>query len=164
MDDAVVSGLVLVVLLVGLAGTLIPILPGILLMWAATVGYGFAVGFGGVAIVVIAITTVLSIVAVALGFALPKRAADASGASSQSQWFAALGAVIGFFVIPVVGVVIGALVGIAASEYGRTNDWEMTKRSTIGVAKGFGISALAQFVIGFLMLLVWLPWGAINAF
>lgn len=164
MDEAVVSGLVLIVLLIGLAGTLIPILPGILLIWGATVGYGIAVGFSGTGIAVVVVSTVLAVVAVALGVVLPKRAADASGASTQSQLFAALGAIIGFFVIPVVGIIIGALIGIAASEYSRTNDWEMTKRSTIGVAKGFGISTLAQFGIGFLMLLVWLPWGATNVF
>jgi len=164
MSDTDFTILFLVVMLVGLAGTLLPILPGIVLMWGATIAYGFAVGFGGVAIPVIIIASLLTIIALASGFVLPKRAAEEAGASNRSQWFAAIGAIIGFFVIPIVGAIIGAVAGIALSEYQRTGDWAATRRSTIGIAKGFGLSALAQFSLGFLMLVVWLAWAATVAF
>lgn len=160
MSDTDISIIVLLVMLVGLAGTLLPVLPGILLMLAAVVGYGFAVGFGAIGVIVVALCVLLSVTAIGLGVALPKKAAADSGASTRSQWAAAAGAIVGFFVIPVVGVVIGALVGIALSEYAITNDWAATRRSTIGIAKGFGLSTLAQFAIGFLMMLLWLGWAS----
>ncbi len=164
MTDGEATILVLVVLLVGLAGTLLPILPGILLMWAATIGYGFAVGWSGTGIAVVVVSTLLSAAAIAAGVVLPKKAAEDSGASTRSQIAAAIGAVIGFFVIPVVGIVIGAIAGIAISEYLITKDWELTKQSTIGIAKGFGLSTLAQFMLGFGILVVWSGWAAVVNF
>lgn len=160
MSDTTATILVLIVMLIGLAGTLLPILPGILLMWAAAIGYGFAVGWSGAGVAVVVLSTLLSGLAIVLGVVLPKRAAEESGASTRSQIAAAVGAIIGFFVIPVIGIVIGAIVGIALSEYLITNDWELTKQSTIGIAKGFGLSTVAQFMIGFAILVLWSGWAA----
>jgi uncharacterized protein YqgC (DUF456 family) len=159
MTDSTASVLILLVLLVGLAGTLLPVLPGILLMWAGVISYGFFVGFDAIGIVVIVLATALTIAAIALGVILPKRAAADSGASWKSQVAAAIGAVIGFFVIPVVGIIVGAIVGIAIAEYWSTQDWELTKQSTIAIAKGFGLSTLAQFAIGFMILVMWVTWA-----
>lgn len=161
MTDGEATILVLMMMLVGLAGTLLPILPGILLMWAGTIVYGFSVGWGGTGITVVLLSTALTIAALIAGVMLPKRAAEDSGASRRSQWAAAIGAIIGFFVIPVIGIVIGAVVGIGASEYLITRDWELTKQSTMATAKGFGISALAQFMIGFSILLLWSGWAGV---
>ncbi len=160
MSDVEVSAVVLVLMLVGLAGTLLPVLPGILLMLGAVIGYGVVLEFGAIGVIVVVLCILLALLAIALGVVLPQRAATESGASTRSQWAAAGGAIIGFFVIPVVGAIVGALVGIAMSEYMLTNDWEATRRSTIGIAKGFGLSTLAQFAIGFVMLLLWLAWAA----
>ena len=71
-----------------------------------------------------------------------------------------LGGIIGFFVIPVIGIVVGALVGIALAEYMDKGDWALARTSTIAVAKGFGIGALAQIGFGFLILIVWSGWAA----
>ena len=123
-------------------------------------GYGFFVGFSGVGIGVVVLATLVSAVAVALGFILPKRLADESGASTKSQMAAVLGGIIGFFVIPVIGVPIGALGGIAIAEYLDKEDWALARESTIAVAKGFGLSALAQVVAGFVILILWTGWAA----
>lgn len=161
MTDGEATILVLILMLIGLAGTLLPILPGILLMWAAAIGYGFVVGWTGTGIAVVVLVTLLTVAALVSGVVLPKRAADDSGASKRSQVAAAIGAIIGFFVIPIIGIVIGAIVGIALSEYLITKDWELTKQSTTAIAKGFGVSAIAQFMIGFSIMVLWAGWAAV---
>jgi uncharacterized protein YqgC (DUF456 family) len=128
-------------------------------MWVAAVAYGFAVGFDVIAIAVLVMVTALTAAAVVVGIVLPKRAATASGASTRSQLAAALGAVIGFFVIPIIGVVVGALVGIGIAEYADKRDWPAARASTIAVAKGFGVSTLLQFAIGFMILGLWIVWA-----
>lgn len=160
MSDALITGLILLVMLTGLVGTVVPGLPGVMLMWGALVVYGFLVGFSGVGIGVIIVATLLTAAAVALGFILPKRLADESGASTKSQVAAVLGGIIGFFVIPVIGVPIGAIAGIALAEYLDKEDWALAKESTIAVAKGFGLSALAQIATGFVILILWAGWAA----
>lgn len=164
MSDELATLLVLIAMLVGLVGTLLPILPGILLMWASAVAYGFAVGFDALAIVVLAVLSVLTGVALVAGVLLPKRAAVDAGAATSSQFAAAVGAVIGFFVIPIVGIIVGALVGIGLAEYHDKRDWPAARASTIAVAKGFGLSTIVQFVLGFVMVAVWLVWAQAVVF
>ncbi|MFT7476243.1 MAG: hypothetical protein ACI81L_003192 [Verrucomicrobiales bacterium] len=164
MSDTTATLVLLVLMLVGLIGTLLPVLPGILLMWGSAVAYGFFVGFSPIGIAVIVIVTALSAAAVVLAVMVPKRAAADAGASWKSQLAAALGAVVGFFVIPIVGILVGAIVGIGLAEYYEKRDWELTKTSTIAVAKGFGISAIVQFGIGFFILVLWLAWAAVVLF
>lgn len=159
MSDELATILVLLAMLIGLAGTLVPILPGILLMWASAVAYGFAVGFDALAVGLLVVVTILTAVSIVAGVVLPKRAAAESGASGASQFAAAVGAVVGFFVIPVVGLIIGALVGIGLAEWYDKRDWPAARASTIAVAKGFGLSTLVQFALGFLILVVWLVWA-----
>lgn len=163
MSDGLWTILTLVVMLVGLAGTLVPILPGIALMWAAALVYGFAVGFDAIGIAAVILISIVTIGAVIAGFVVPKRAAASSGAATSSQIAAAVGAVVGFFVIPIVGVVVGAIVGIGLAEWWHKRDWQAARASTISIAKGFGISTLVQFGLGFVILLAWLGWAATVA-
>jgi len=160
VSEPLITGLTLIAMLTGLVGTVVPGLPGVLLMWGALIVYGFLIGFGGVGVVVVVIATLLSAAAVALGIILPKRLADESGASTKSQLAAVLGGIVGFFVIPVIGVPIGAIAGIAVAEYLDKEDWALAKESTIAVAKGFGLSALAQIATGFVILILWAGWAA----
>lgn len=163
MSDALITVIVLIAMLIGLAGTLVPILPGILLMWAAAVVYGVVVGFDAFGITILVLITSLTGVAVAVGVLVPQRAAAESGAALASQIAAGVGAVIGFFLIPIIGAPVGAVVGIGLAEWYDKRDWPAAKASTIAIAKGFGISTLAQFGLGFVILLVWLPWAyAVN--
>lgn len=163
MSDALITVIVLIAMLIGLAGTLVPILPGILLMWAAAVGYGVVVGFDAFGITILVLITALTGVAVAVGVLVPQRAAAESGAALASQIAAGVGAVIGFFLIPIIGAPVGAVVGIGLAEWYDKRDWPAAKASTIAIAKGFGISTLAQFGLGFVILMVWLPWAyAVN--
>lgn len=163
MSDALITVIVLIAMLIGLAGTLVPILPGILLMWAAAVVYGVVVGFDAFGITILVLITALTGVAVAVGVLVPQRAAAESGAALASQIAAGVGAVIGFFLIPIIGAPVGAVVGIGLAEWYDKRDWPAAKASTIAIAKGFGISTLAQFGLGFVILLVWLPWAyAVN--
>ena len=156
--------LFLLVLLVGLAGTLIPVLPGLMLMWATVVAYGFVAGFDAIGISVIVFVTVLTVIAIGLGVVLPKQAADAAGASKRSQIAAVIGAIIGFFVIPVVGALIGAVGGIALAEYLDKDEWGPAWASTKGVLTGMGLAAIVQFVIGVLILALWGAWAVIEVF
>lgn len=158
------TSIVAVVMVVGLAGVVIPVLPGLVLIWAAALVYGIEVGFGVGGVVVMTILTVLTLVSIVLGVILPKRAATESGATRRSQLVGLIGAVIGFFVIPVVGLVVGALVGVLVAEYKDKGDWPAARTATVGVAKGFGVSALVQFLIGFAMIVVWSLWAATVVF
>ena len=157
--DAWWTLLAIVVMVVGLAGTVLPLLPGPLLMWSTALVYGLVVGFDLVGVAVMTLITLLVALSFTTGVVLPKRAADRAGASKRSQLGGLVGGVIGFFAIPVIGLVIGALVGVMVVEYQAKGDALEAWVATKGVAKGFGLSALVDLAIGLLIVAAWAGWA-----
>lgn len=147
------------VMIVGLAGTLLPILPGPLVMWLAAVAYGLAEGFGLVGFLALALITLLLLWGAWLSVRIPQRRAAGSGLSIRAQVLAAVFAVVGFFVIPVVGAAVGFVGGVFLIRYTRERDvagaWEST-RSALG---SLWRAAAAQFGTGVAAAAVWLVWA-----
>lgn len=158
MDHTTLAILVAVAMAVGVVGTVVPVVPGLALVWAAALVYGIVDGFGTVGIVAMVVITAIGAAGVAAGFAIPKRAAGASGAASSSVWLGALLAVVGFFVVPIVGVPLGGALGIFAGEWRRTSDAAVAWRATRATLTGFGLAALAQLGAGLAMAGTWLVW------
>lgn len=150
--------LVALVMAVGVVGTVVPFVPGLGLVAAAAVGYGLAEGFGAVGLVATAVIIALALAGTAAGVVLPSRAAGHAGASRTSLAAGALGAVIGFFVVPVVGLPLGGAVGIYVAERIRSGDDTAAWRTTTATLKGFGLAALAQLATAFAMILTWVGW------
>jgi uncharacterized protein YqgC (DUF456 family) len=153
-----VVALVALAMAVGTIGTLVPVLPGLALVWAAGLVYGLAEGFGTIGSAAMVLMTALAVAGVAAGWLLPKRAAAAAGAHRRSVWLGVVGAVVGFFVVPVVGVAVGGLLGLYAGEWQRTRDpalaWNATRRTLVA----FGLATLAQFAAALAMIATWLTW------
>ena len=151
----VVAALVLLAMLAGLVGTIVPAFPGLVLVLGAAVLYGAVEGWNLVALVLIA---ALFVAGTAAGIVLPSRAAGGAGAAGTSLLVGAVGAAIGFFAIPVVGMPLGGALGIYLGERARTGTHEQAWRATLATLKGFGVGALAQLAAGVLMVLVWVAW------
>ncbi len=149
------------VMALGLMGVVLPVLPGLLLIWAAAVFYGFMVGFGTVGWTVVGLLTVLAAAGAIKSVVIPRRAAVESGASGWAQLGAALGGVVGFFVIPVFGLILGALAGLLAVEYVLKGDWNEALVAVRGTARGFGISVVIDLILGIVMIVAWSAWAAV---
>lgn len=148
-----------IVMVVGLVGVVLPVLPGLTLMWAAALAYGFLVGWSGLGVAVMALATVLVAAGFAAGILVPRQAAAAGGASGTAQLAGLVGAVIGFFLIPVVGVLVGALAGIFGVELARHGDRAAAWSATVATARGFGLSILIELGLGFALLVAWTAWA-----
>jgi uncharacterized protein YqgC (DUF456 family) len=155
---ASVVALVAIVMVVGVVGTVVPLVPGLGLVLAAAVGYGLAEGFGTVGAVALSVIAALAVAGTAAGIVLPGRAAGRTGAPRRSLALGALGAVLGFFVLPVVGLPIGGAVGIYVAERLRTGDGAVAWRSTTATLKAFGLATLVQLAAGLAMVLTWAIW------
>jgi uncharacterized protein YqgC (DUF456 family) len=143
---------------VGVAGTVVPFVPGLGLVWLAAVGYGLAAGFDVAGWVAFLTITALAVAGLAAGVVLPHRAARGSGATSLSLTLGAATAVVGFFVVPVIGLPLGGVLGIFIGELLRTRDATVAWRATSATLKGFGLGTLVQVVFGLAMVSVWLLW------
>jgi hypothetical protein len=153
-----VVALVALALAVGAVGTVVPLVPGILLSWAATLVYGLVEGFDGPGAVAFGVITVIAAAATVAGWVIPARVAGKAGAARSSILLGVVGAVAGFFVIPVVGLAVGGVAGVWAGERVRTGDGQLAWRATKATVTGFGLATLLQFVAALAIAAVWAVW------
>jgi uncharacterized protein YqgC (DUF456 family) len=158
MDSSLTAALAGAAMLVGLAGTVVPVVPGLSLIWLAGLFYGIAEGFGAVGTAAFVAITVLAAVGTVAGVVLPHRAAGAAGAARTSLLLGLVAAVVGFFAVPVVGFPLGGVLGIFVGEQLRTRDVRAALRTTRATLVGFGVAALVQVGAGMVMIACWLGW------
>ena len=157
-------GLVLIgfAMVVGIVGTVLPFLPGLPIVWAAALIYGVAEGFGALGWICFAIITTLGIAGMVAGFVVPQRKVQGAGAPFSTTVVGIIGGIIGFFVIPIVGIIVGAVAGVLLAERVRTQDWAAAWASTKRAIVGFGLGALVQVLAGVLMMATWVAWVALD--
>lgn len=141
-------------ILVGLAGTIVPILPGALLVAAALVVW--AVITGGTTAWAVAIGA-LALVAAGqlLKYLIPGRQLKASGVPSWVLFAGAAGGIIGFFIIPVVGLIVGFIAGVFLAEAARLKTFTGVWPTTMQAMKSAGWSVLIEFGTCLLAAAVW---------
>jgi uncharacterized protein YqgC (DUF456 family) len=152
-SEQVLVGLVMVA---GLVGVLLPVLPGLLMIWAAGLWWAVADGGGAVRWTVLALLTALLVAGTVAKYVLPARSAAARGAPVGTLVVGALAAVVGFFVIPVVGALVGGVAGIYAAEYVRLRDGGAAWTSTRAALVAIGVGVLVELTAGIVMIAVWL--------
>lgn len=150
------------VMAIGLAGTILPLVPGTSVIWAAALVYGLLAGFERAGWIAFSAITVLLVAGTALKVVLPHRRGKAGGAPTRSLVIGAAAGIVGFFVIPIVGVAVGAVAGVLVAEYARTQEWSRAWRSTKGVIVGIGLGALAELGVGIGMVLCWVAWVLVE--
>ena len=157
-------GIVLIALamVVGILGTVVPLLPGLPIVWTAALIYGVVEGFGVVGWVCFAIITMVGAAGMVGAVVVPQRKVHGGGAPLSTSIVGLIGGIVGFFVIPIVGLVVGAVVGVLVAERMRTRDWDLAWASTKRAIVGFGIGALVQIGAGFVMMFTWIAWVVID--
>ena len=114
-----------ITLTVMLAGMLVlPLLPGLVIIWVAALGYGLAAGFGTLGWIMFAILTVLMIAGSVVDNVLMGRSAHKEGAPWWVILLALLAAILGSFVIPIpiIGGILAALGTLFVIEWIRRKD------------------------------------------
>jgi uncharacterized protein YqgC (DUF456 family) len=134
----------------GLAGTVLPVLPGTVLVWAGIVLGAWIDDFQRVGTATLVVITVLAALAWVLDYVAGLLGARKAGASRQALLGAAIGTVVGLF-MGLVGVLFMPLVGAALGEYLARKD--QTRAVRVGVATWLGImlGLLAKVVLAFVM-------------
>jgi uncharacterized protein len=152
-------GITLLFMLIGLLGLVIPIFPGVLIIWLAALGYGVVTGFSTLGIILFVLITLLMIAGEVIDNVLMGAGARKGGASWLSIIVGILAGVIGTLIFPPVGGFIAAPAAILLLEYSRGHDWEKAWRATRGLAIGWGLGFLVRFGVGVLMIGIWLVWA-----
>ncbi|WP_007519583.1 MULTISPECIES: DUF456 domain-containing protein [Pseudofrankia] len=144
-----------VLMVVGLVGVVLPVLPGLLIILGAGLWWTIADGGGG-RWAVFAVMVVLAAIGTVAKYVLPAKATAGRGAPPTTLLLGVAGAIVGFFVIPVLGVLIGGLLGIYLAEVVRLKDWRAALGSTWAALVAIGIGMVIELAAGVLASLSWL--------
>lgn len=139
----------------GVIGTCVPVIPGPLLiavavgLWAVVVGT--TPGW-----VVLAVVVLLLAAGQVLKYLTAGRTMVSSGVPRSSLVVAGLTGLVGFFVIPVVGLVIGFVVGLYLAERRRLGPGPGAQQSTRVALKAVGVGILVELTSAVLAAAIWL--------
>jgi uncharacterized protein len=138
------GGIVLVALAiaVGLIGIVVPLLPGILLVYAAILVWA-VVEHNFPAWVTLGVVTVLVGATTLIKYTWPMKRMRAAEVGTGTLLAGAVLGIVGFFVIPIVGLVIGFVLGVYLAELAHSHDqrvaWTSTKHALKGAALSVGV-------------------------
>jgi len=145
--------LIAVLIAVGIAGIIVPVLPGTLLVLGAILVWALEIGTG-TGWAVFAVAAALLVGGTVVKYAVPGRQLKAAGVPNSTLLAGALLAFIGFFVIPVVGMFIGFVLGVYVAERRRVGPAQAWP-STMGALRAVGVSILIELVAAFLAAITW---------
>ena len=145
--------LVAVLIAVGIAGIIVPVLPGTILVLGAILVWALEIGTS-TGWVVFAVCTTLLVAGSVVKYLVPGRRLKAAGVPNRTLLAGAVLAFVGFFVVPLVGMFIGFVLGVYLAErarVGAAGAWP----STVGALRAVGVSILIELVAAFLAALAW---------
>ncbi|MDT5363906.1 MAG: uncharacterized protein QOC69_5668 [Mycobacterium sp.] len=149
-------GIVLVALAiaVGLVGILVPLLPGTVLVFGAIAVWAFFERTT-VAWVTLGIVTALLAATLLIKYLWPMRRMRSADVRTSSLFAGAVLGIIGFFVVPVLGLVIGFVLGVYLAELANRRDQRLAWTSTVHAIKGVVLSVGVELAGGLLATVVW---------
>jgi uncharacterized protein len=153
--DALVALLCGLAIVVGLAGVIVPMLPGLVLCWAGVLVWAVFSERGWGKWVVLATVTAIALAGAVVKYALPGRNLKRSGVPNRSPFVGGVLGLVGFFVVPVVGLVAGFVFGIWLAERVRLPDSRSAWRSTAHALKAAGLSMLIELGAGLSVAVAW---------
>ena len=148
------DGLVALACLIGIVGTIIPILPGAFLV-AAAVAIAGAVQGGPWGWGLAAFALVVTAVATGVKYLVPAKWMKDGGVPTWILGLGAVGGIVGFFLIPVVGLFIGFIVGVFVAELIRLRSIGQAWPTTVTAMKAAGLSTLIDFSCAVLVTAAW---------
>jgi len=160
--EAIIFGLTVAFILIGVIGVVIPILPGILLVWLSVLIYAIFEGFSAIDPLTFGFITLIAIVAGTADIWMALFGAKTGGASVISMIYGIVGAVIGFFVVgaiaPIIGSLFGGIIGYSAGvllgQYQKQRDWNLAIKASLGGLAGWGVATILQLGASFLILAI----------
>lgn len=151
MAETLLYLLAALLVLIGLAGAVLPALPGLPLMYAGLFLAAWTGDFQQVGWITLMIIGMLMLVATAIDLLASLLGTKRVGASGKAVAGAALGTVVGiFFGLP--GLLLGPFAGALVGELMAGRDLDQAARAGLGAWLGFLLGSIAKLALAFTML------------
>ncbi|MFN8077416.1 MAG: DUF456 domain-containing protein [Kineosporiaceae bacterium] len=146
------TGLIVALLfVVGLVGVVVPVLPGLVLVWAGALLWALdrsdLPGW-----ITLGLVTAAFAAGTVAKYLFPGRRLREDGVGRGTLAAGGLLGIVGFFVVPVVGLPLGFVLGIYLAEYARLRDQRRGLAATRAALRAVGWSILIELAAGFVMI------------
>ena len=146
--------LVAVVIAIGLIGILVPLVPGSILVFAAIAVWAYLEGTT-VGWITLGVATVILAAALLVKYLWPMKRMRNADVRTVSLMVGGAFGIVGFFVVPVLGLVIGFVVGVYVAEVAQRHDNRLAWASTVHAIKGVALSVGVELAGALLATMVW---------
>lgn len=144
-----ISGLTI---LTGILGVIVPVLPGLVLCWLGVLIWAVFGDGGWGRWLVLAVVTAVAVGGTVVKYTWPGRDLKRAGVPNSSLVAGGVLGIVGFFVVPVIGLVLGFVLGLWIAERVRLGDsgqaWPATVRAVKAVGLALAIELTAAVTIG----------------
>ena len=157
--DLVLVALAAILMLVGVLGSFLPMLPGIPVSWAGLLLLHFTAAIP-MNYTFLGITLVITIIIFILQYAIPALGTKYLGGSKMGMWGATLGLFVGIFIPLPFAILYTPFVGAYIGEILNKADSRTALRAATGSFVGLLASTFMEFVVAaiFLLLYIWKVW------
>jgi uncharacterized protein YqgC (DUF456 family) len=147
--DIIVIILAIIVMLIGLGGTILPAIPGLPIIWAAMLGYGWYSGWVDYGFTAMLVSGVVVAISIAVDQLASVMGAKKFGASRAGMIGSFIGAIVGLIVLNIIGLILGTFLGAMLFEmlFSKRNFKEGFASGT-GALLGFLAGSLFKFILG----------------
>jgi uncharacterized protein YqgC (DUF456 family) len=149
----VLAGLLIAI---GIAGVVVPGMPGLIVVWAGVLVWAVFSGGGAARWTILALVTFLALLGLVTKYLLPSHSMRQTGVPTRSLVGGGVVAIVGFFVVPVVGLFLGFLVGVFLAEWLRLSRARLAWSSTAAALKAVGFSMLIELFFALTITAVWI--------
>ena len=136
-----------ILLIIGILGIFLPILPGVPIAWLGLLIFAFGTSFNKVSVTSVSIFLLLTLLSVALDFLGPIIIAKGYKTSTLGILGLFIGAILGIIFGGPMGIIFGPFIGAFFGEFFSTRDTKMAMKSAIASVVGFVATALIKLAI-----------------
>ncbi|HEY4504304.1 MAG TPA: DUF456 domain-containing protein [Candidatus Paceibacterota bacterium] len=142
----------IIIVLLGLFGVIVPILPGVMLAWVGLLFYAFKTDFETISITTVIIFLVLSLATLILDLLAPIMGAKRYKASGRGIFGASIGFLLGVFFLGPAGIIVGPFLGALLGELSHGGNNGQVVHTAVGTLVGFLFSTLVKLCVALVIL------------
>ncbi|MGG1553311.1 DUF456 domain-containing protein [Paenibacillus ferrarius] len=150
--------LVILLFVVGMAGAVYPVLPGVLAIYGAFFLYGWLISFEPFGWWFWTIQTLIVVIIIVADYAVSALGVKKFGGSRAAVIGSTIGLIIGPFVIPAFGLILGPFIGAVLGELIIGTNWKLAIKSGVGSVLGFFASSVVKIALQLVMIILFFIW------
>lgn len=150
--------LVIALFIIGMAGAVYPVLPGVLAVYFAFFVYGWFFSFEPFGWLFWTIQTLIVVALLIADYAVGAWGVKKFGGSKLSVWLSTIGIIVGPFLIPAFGLILGPLLGAMIGELIRGESPKQAFKVGVGSVVGLFSSIVVKIVLQLAMIIIFFIW------